>query len=307
MKTNRAPDRNVPNRVRGFSLIEMMIALTLGLVVTAAVGYIFQASKRNLNYSQGMSRVQENMRSSLIILNTLVRQAGYLYNPLLYSSPGFNTPGLVFVNPAYPLRGGLASSTLSSTIVGANPTLTTGGEYLVVSFVGDTDTTTNVGTITNCLGSLIYQNQISVNVFYVDKKATDAVPSLYCATQTYVLANPPGNPPTAVTATPQIQPLIYGVSNLTISYGIGTSGAPRFTSYYDTYANVTASGSWGLVSSVSLKLITQSTNVAEGSAYAGGTCPSASNVSNAAGDTTLSCGYLQRPVTQTIAIRNLLQ
>jgi type IV pilus assembly protein PilW len=62
--------------VRGVSLIELMIALLLGLVVSAAAGGIFLANKRVYASTETLNRIQENTRVSFEIMARDLREAG---------------------------------------------------------------------------------------------------------------------------------------------------------------------------------------------------------------------------------------
>ena len=62
----------------GFSLVELMIAVTLGLLLMAGVGHIFLGSKQTYRMQEGMSRVQENGRFALEFLSRDIRMAGYV-------------------------------------------------------------------------------------------------------------------------------------------------------------------------------------------------------------------------------------
>ncbi len=63
---------------RGFSLIELMIAMTIGLVILAAVIQIFVRSHATAKLDEGLSRVQENARFAMDYLVKDIRMAGYL-------------------------------------------------------------------------------------------------------------------------------------------------------------------------------------------------------------------------------------
>lgn len=281
-------------RHQGFTLVELMIALTLGLVVTAAIGYVFLSSKRSLNYGQGMARLQENQRSSLIILNTVLRQAGYVYDTFTYTSPSMAFPG-----PPYAVFGGSATSGLSSTFVGSNSNVSTAGDFIEIAFVGDDDGTGTTGSMRNCLGTLVKRSEISLNVFYVNKAANEKVPSLYCSAEQVVL----GSPSTVSGTAPPPQPLIYGVSSLTVTYGIDSSLPPdRAVDYYATTSQM-SSTLWPKVMSLGLRLQTQSTDLVD-SVSSG---PVTTGGNNTLTGSTASGFYLQRPLTQTVVIRNKLQ
>jgi len=62
----------------GFSLIELMVAMTIGLVILAAVVQIFVRSHATYKLDEGMSRVQENARFAMDYLAKDIRMAGYL-------------------------------------------------------------------------------------------------------------------------------------------------------------------------------------------------------------------------------------
>jgi type IV pilus assembly protein PilW len=77
MKTNPKSLRMRPSYVqaRGFSLIELMIALVIGLLVLAAAGGIFIANKRTYNTTETLGRIQENGRVAFEIMARDVREA----------------------------------------------------------------------------------------------------------------------------------------------------------------------------------------------------------------------------------------
>ena len=76
---------NKPNLVRlarprqqGFSLVELMVAMTIGFIVVAAVGYIYLSSRQSFRLTDNMSRMQENGRLAIETLARDVRMAGYV-------------------------------------------------------------------------------------------------------------------------------------------------------------------------------------------------------------------------------------
>jgi len=62
----------------GFSLIELMLALSLGVVVTAGIVQLFVGNSQTYNLLNGQARMQENARFALDFLSRSVRSAGYL-------------------------------------------------------------------------------------------------------------------------------------------------------------------------------------------------------------------------------------
>ncbi len=66
------------HRQGGLSLIELMVALTLGLFMTIVVGGAYVSSKGSFRYADAMSRVQENARFAMELLARNIRMAGYM-------------------------------------------------------------------------------------------------------------------------------------------------------------------------------------------------------------------------------------
>lgn len=63
---------------RGFSLVELMVAITIGFVVVAAVGYVYLSARQSFRTTDNMSRMQENARLAIETLARDVRVAGYI-------------------------------------------------------------------------------------------------------------------------------------------------------------------------------------------------------------------------------------
>lgn len=61
---------------RGFSLIELMVALVLGLMIMAGLIQLFGSTKVTYNVTEGLARVQENARFAMEIVNRDIRMAG---------------------------------------------------------------------------------------------------------------------------------------------------------------------------------------------------------------------------------------
>lgn len=66
---------------RGLSLIELMVAITLGLLLTAAVIQAFLSSRGVFRMQDAMSRTQENGRFAVSFLTQDIRMAGFMGCP----------------------------------------------------------------------------------------------------------------------------------------------------------------------------------------------------------------------------------
>lgn len=67
-----------PRMRNGFTLVELMIAIVLGLLLTAVVAEVYLNSKKTYRVSDNLSRVQENGRYFLEELGRDIRMAGYI-------------------------------------------------------------------------------------------------------------------------------------------------------------------------------------------------------------------------------------
>ncbi|WP_018717328.1 PilW family protein [Arhodomonas aquaeolei] len=74
------------SRERGLTLIELMIALVLGLMLSAGAVQLFIANKQSYRLQDALARVQENGRFAMQRLGRDVRMAGY-HNPLTAPTP----------------------------------------------------------------------------------------------------------------------------------------------------------------------------------------------------------------------------
>ena len=62
---------------RGLTLIELMVAIAIGLVITAAIVQIFVSSRSSYTMEEGLARVQEAGRFAVDLMSYDVRMAGY--------------------------------------------------------------------------------------------------------------------------------------------------------------------------------------------------------------------------------------
>ena len=60
---------------RGFTMVELMVALLLGLLVVAAAGSLFLSNKRVYGATEAINRIQENQRGAFEILARDIREA----------------------------------------------------------------------------------------------------------------------------------------------------------------------------------------------------------------------------------------
>jgi len=67
----------MPQKTKGFSLVELMVAVTIGLIILVSVSAIFITSKKSYSVQDRMARLQENARFAMQYIMKDVRMAGY--------------------------------------------------------------------------------------------------------------------------------------------------------------------------------------------------------------------------------------
>ncbi|PTB99575.1 hypothetical protein C9993_02465 [Marinobacter sp. Z-F4-2] len=213
---------------KGLSLVELMIAMALGLILTLGVVEIFLSSKQTYTVVVSQSQTQENARVVKHFLGRGLRHAGYWDDatvPIALPNAGdFADNQIVFATN---------NDTAEANVVDGTDTIT-------VRFNGTAD-----GQLRGCTGMTPTQNQIIVDRYYVAPAgANEQVSGLRCDSDLQNMAG------TSVST--DSQPLIIGVENLQIEFGIGT--ADRITQYVsaDEVTN------WGDVRSVRYALLVTS-------------------------------------------------
>ena len=81
MNAPHAPRRS-RRRAAGFTVVEILVALTVGLVMVGGFAAMFVNMKTTFRAQDTLSQLQDNERLALIILTDAVQQAGYFPNPV---------------------------------------------------------------------------------------------------------------------------------------------------------------------------------------------------------------------------------
>ncbi|MGA2398927.1 MAG: PilW family protein [Steroidobacteraceae bacterium] len=104
------------SRTRGFSIVELMVAITLALVVTAAVMGAFLGSRSSFMSTSGMAAVSDNGRFALDFLQAAVRDAGYMACNTTQRQISLLNVGssAIYYNFGQPLGGYEATNTVSN-------------------------------------------------------------------------------------------------------------------------------------------------------------------------------------------------
>ncbi|HKT32143.1 MAG TPA: PilW family protein [Gammaproteobacteria bacterium] len=133
----RHPYPFVPARQQGLSLVELMIALVVGLVFMAGVISMFLASRQSYTLGSAVARLQENGRFALDFMRPVLRIAGYTGcgNQSMWQQPSVN-----LLNTRTDILN------FTQAIQGYdynNPATNVGGSYAIASETPALDTSAN--------------------------------------------------------------------------------------------------------------------------------------------------------------------
>src|ERR1700722_10882071 len=218
---------------RGFTLIEILIALLIGVFLLAALLTIVQANRHVYGDQSQLAQLQDRERMAMTLMTDVIQMAGYFPNPTQNTLGGSLTATGPFL-AGQSITGQTASSAF--------------GDQISVRYM-----TAGSDGILNCSGlsnpnpppaaggaNILYVNTFSVvNGQLVCTLTSSATPT------TSVQYNLVSGVTNATTS--------FGITNLVILYGVNTTGAGNAV---DTYfsANQMSSANWNNVISVLIQL-----------------------------------------------------
>jgi type IV pilus assembly protein PilW len=222
---DRLQRRKPARAARGFTFVEIMVAIALGLFLIGGLLTLVQAMRRTATNQSGMSQLQDNERMAMQLITDVVQSTGYYTNPLI------NSATTSFLVGSY----GPASFTSGQALLG---NYTAGVPDIITNRYQTAGTTVGDNAI-NCTGNSFptpasFVNQITVNTA-----------SNYLTCTVWVNANNP------ITVS-----LVPGITNMTVLYGVvsGNGVASNSVDAYLTADLVTAGNYWPQVRSVQVTL-----------------------------------------------------
>ena len=201
-------------RQHGTSLIEILIAMVIGLFILGAVAAVFVNMQKTFTSQDQLAQLQDNQRLAQTILTNTVQSAGY------FPDPKTNTQQTALTGASGVVAAGQVISGTSGAGT-ASDTLTT--QFATASGDG----------VMNCLGQ---SNTSGAQLVYVNTLSVNANNELQCVVN--------GQAPVS---------LVSGVSSLTVLYGTDTNGDGNNDSYL-TATQVAAAGAWSAVHAVKVTL-----------------------------------------------------
>jgi type IV pilus assembly protein PilW len=202
---------------RGFTLVELMIALTIGLLVTIGILTLLGSMRRTSTTQTGLSTLQDNERIAMSLISDLVQTAGY-----------------------YPYG---SSSTTLFPVTTTAPVFGTAGQF-VTGATGDSITvryatagnTALLDKAIDCSGN------------------TSATAKMYTATMSVVAGNLQCS--LLVAGTTTTVTLVTGITSMTVLYGVQSNSGSTNNSVdaYLSASAVNAANLWGKVLCVKVTL-----------------------------------------------------
>jgi len=202
-------------RQRGFTLIELMVAITVGLFLIGALLTIEQTNHTAFVNQNQLAQLQDSERMAMSIVSDVVQSAGYFPDPTTNTAIGM-----------FPIDAGngfAAFQTITGTYNAAVP-----GDTISVRYQ-----TSGGDGILNCSGS--------------SNPGAAAPPAPYV--NTFAV----GAGQLTCTMNGVVYNLVNGVTNLSVVYGVNTSGAGNNVDTYKNAGQMTAAD-WTNIMSVTVQL-----------------------------------------------------
>lgn len=115
---------HLPTRQAGFSLVELMVALVLGLILTSGVISVYITSKNTYNVNNALGAVQQHGRFSFSFMDPKIRMAGY--TGCTYVKGGnFNLNAAYNTDPVYTFNSPVYGYEANNTGINGSFTVTT--------------------------------------------------------------------------------------------------------------------------------------------------------------------------------------
>jgi type IV pilus assembly protein PilW len=213
---NRA-QQLLSGRQHGFTLVELMIAILISVFLVGGLMTMVQSNRRSFYSQNQLAQLQDSERLAVNMITDIVQTAGYFPDPTTYTAqstmPAITTP-VTMASGQY----------VMGTEGSAAPAL--GGDVIYIRFA-----TKPSDGILNCAGT---SNSTGATAAYLNKFSVNGSGQLVC--------NMNGTD----------YPLVSGVRNMQVTYGINSAGTGNNVDEYLIATGMT--GNWNKVISVIITL-----------------------------------------------------
>lgn len=202
----------------GLALVEVMVALAIGLVLLLVIERLFMSSIGAQQAQSDVTAVNEIARAALDQVSGALRKAGYP-NTAVVSQPRYfcANSNAGSVGPSFIGSNGPATiDPASADLQGFAVTLLNNSDVLRVRYFG---AATSEAAMQNCLGSAINQGDLVEDTLYVARDDLSGEPALFCHTR---LLNQ--NTGAAISETSASSPVVVGVETLQLLYAEDRAG-----------------------------------------------------------------------------------
>ena len=325
MRTAHILSRRLRRPVDGFTLLELLIAMTIGLVILASSLSLYVASSRGSQMSQVETQMNEDGILAINLIQQQLKQAGY--SRQLIPVSGATVMGN-YAGPA--VRGCDGGFTDAGAAFGSLACATgSGSDAIAIRYEATIENTMPTADTpplaTNCVGSGINAATTSLPT----PAPTPAAGNYALADNRYSVTDATTQPMLSCRGSEKdgasnvigaSQPLLANVESMQILYGVASRPSAELAATYDpmrhqivSYLSATevdalastgvlpnaTEDRWGRVLSVRVCLLMRSDQLVKDVPAGGMAYKNCSNV-----DVTGNDGYLRRTYTTTVLLRN---
>jgi type IV pilus assembly protein PilW len=199
---------------RGYSLIEVSVAVVIAIFLLGGLFSILQTTRKTSTNQTLLAQLQDNERIAMTLMQETMQSTGYYPNPLN-----------VGLNIAFPVQASPQTAMAAGQILTGDQTGAGGSDTITVRFQ-----TESTGSVLGCFGT----SDTPINTsheykFYLKASVVNGrnTTSLYCKRD-------------LGTGTFQDAPLVDDVTNMTVAYGVDTTGAATSINAYVNTVDMTA-------------------------------------------------------------------
>ncbi len=216
------------NRQSGYTLLELLVAMILGLFILAGMIQINLSSKKTYQISSYSSVLQDDLKNANYHLSLAARKSGFRSAPWTSSNNAFPID-LIFTGAGQVVTGTDGATTATT----ADP------DTLTIRYQGSGDGAgTPDGVVSDCIGGMLDSGDLAVVTFDVVQNV------LRCTTNN------------ATQGAVQTEELVDNIENMQILYGIDTDG----NNYANQYINAATVANWQNVVSIRIALLLKTTH-----------------------------------------------
>jgi type IV pilus assembly protein PilW len=177
---------------RGYSMIELSVAMVIALFLLNGMFMILQGTRRTSTNQNLLAQLQDEERTAMTMITDVIQQAGY------YPNPQLSDPTLTFLPSA-------TFTTAGQTVFGvANAPY---GDKVSLRYQGDAS-----NTVLDCRGNLMANGAVTEMTYFV-QLGPNNTPELFCNVNGVSV------------------PLVPNVQSVAVSYGVDVNGSGSANAY----------------------------------------------------------------------------